>query len=56
MAFVGMSAAGKMMSVEERQRAAREIAEESAPVLARHAEGADVGFDLATNLATAAAG
>jgi len=53
MALVGMSAAGRIMSKEERMRAAEAIASESAPVLQRYAVGSGIAFELSTNLAIA---
>ncbi|HWB47013.1 MAG TPA: methyltransferase domain-containing protein [Hyphomicrobiaceae bacterium] len=53
MALVGMSAAGKSMSNEERMRAVEAIATDSASVVQRYAEGGGLAFDLSTNLAMA---
>lgn len=53
MALVGMSAAAKAMSNEERMGAAGTIASESAPVLQRYSDGTGLAFALSTNLATA---
>jgi ubiquinone/menaquinone biosynthesis C-methylase UbiE len=53
MALVGMSAAGKAMSDEERKRVVKEIVGESAPVLRSYVDGSQLVFDLSTNLATA---
>jgi hypothetical protein len=53
MALVGMSAAGKSMTAEERMRTVEVIANESAPVLQRYAVGSGIAFDLSTNLAIA---
>jgi ubiquinone/menaquinone biosynthesis C-methylase UbiE len=55
MAFVGMSAAGKALSDQERARTLDTIVSESAPVLARHSNEAGLAFELSTNLATARA-
>jgi ubiquinone/menaquinone biosynthesis C-methylase UbiE len=53
MALVGMSAAGKQMSDQERKAVVETIIGESAPVLRSYAEGSGIGFALSTNLATA---
>ena len=53
MALVGMSAAGKGMDDEERKRVVEEIVRESAPALQRYSDGAELAFELSTNLATA---
>lgn len=53
MAIVGMSAAGKHMSEQERERVVALIAQESAPVRQAYAAGAGVAFELRANLATA---
>ena len=53
MALVGMSAAGKSMSAQERLRAVDTIATDSASVLARYAEGKAIAFEISSNLATA---
>jgi ubiquinone/menaquinone biosynthesis C-methylase UbiE len=53
MALVGMSAAGKEMTDEERTRLVALIANESAPLLPRYDTGSGITFELATNLATA---
>ena len=52
-ALIGMSALGKQMDQEERQRVASEIIAESAPVLHCFADGSGIAFELATNIATA---
>lgn len=53
MALVGMSAAGREMTDEERKRAVAAIAGECAPVLRDFADEEGVAFALCTNLATA---
>ena len=53
MALVGMSAAGKGMAPEERQRMAETIAAESAEAVRPFAGGPGLVFELRTNLATA---
>lgn len=53
MALVGMSAAGKAMSDEERKRVVETIVRESAPVLQRYTDTSAIAFELSTNLATA---
>jgi ubiquinone/menaquinone biosynthesis C-methylase UbiE len=53
MALVGMSAAGKAMTDEERQRSVEAIVTESAPVLQSFRDGSGLAFELSTNLATA---
>lgn len=53
MALVGMSAAGKAMTDEERQRSVEAIVTESAPVLQSFSDGSGLAFELSTNLATA---
>jgi ubiquinone/menaquinone biosynthesis C-methylase UbiE len=53
MALVGMSAAGKAMSDEERKRAVAGIVRDSAPVLQRFTAESAIAFELSTNLATA---
>jgi len=53
MALVGMSAAGKALGEDDRKRVVETIADESAPILQRYADGAGTAFDLSTNLATA---
>lgn len=55
MAIVGMSAAGKSMSDEQRAQAAAAIAADSAGVMSRYADGAGIAFELGTNIATARA-
>ncbi|HET7714822.1 MAG TPA: methyltransferase domain-containing protein [Bauldia sp.] len=52
MALVGMSAAGKALSEDDRKRVIETIAKESAPILQRYTDGAKTAFDLSTNLAT----
>jgi SAM-dependent methyltransferase len=52
MALVGMSAAGKAMNAEERNRAVETIASDSAPVVAAYSNGQQLNFELRTNLAT----
>ena len=53
MALVGMSAAGKAMTDQERKRVVEDIVSESAPVLQSHSDGPGIAFELSTNLATA---
>lgn len=53
MALVDMSNAGRAMDDEGRGRAVEAIMQESAPVLARHADQRGLAFEMATNLATA---
>jgi ubiquinone/menaquinone biosynthesis C-methylase UbiE len=53
MALVGMSAAGKAMGNEERKRVVDRIVAESASVLESFSDGAELAFDVSTNLATA---
>jgi ubiquinone/menaquinone biosynthesis C-methylase UbiE len=53
MALVGMSAAGKTMSDEERRQAVEKIVRDSAPVLQRFTDASAIAFELSTNLATA---
>jgi ubiquinone/menaquinone biosynthesis C-methylase UbiE len=52
MALVGMSPA-RTMDDEQRRRVVEAIVGDSAPVLARYADGAGLAFELRTNLATA---
>jgi ubiquinone/menaquinone biosynthesis C-methylase UbiE len=54
MALVGMSAAGRQMSDQERKTIVDTIMNESAPVLRSYADGSGIAFALSTNLATAA--
>jgi SAM-dependent methyltransferase len=53
MALVGMSAAGKTMTDEERKRIVETIVGESAAVLRRFSDGSAIAFELSTNLTTA---
>ncbi|WFP62445.1 methyltransferase domain-containing protein [Mesorhizobium sp. WSM4904] len=53
MALVGMSAAGKAMADQERQRIVEDIVSGSASVLQSHADGSGVAFELSSNLVTA---
>jgi ubiquinone/menaquinone biosynthesis C-methylase UbiE len=53
MALVGMSAAGKTMTDEQRKRIVEVIVGESAPVLRRFTSASAIVFELSTNLATA---
>jgi ubiquinone/menaquinone biosynthesis C-methylase UbiE len=53
MALVGMSAAARKMSDQERNEAVDTITSESAPVWQSYMNGSEVTFELATNLATA---
>jgi ubiquinone/menaquinone biosynthesis C-methylase UbiE len=53
MAIIGMSAAGKSMSDEERAHTAEALTAESADVVARYSEGNTLSFRLGANVATA---
>jgi ubiquinone/menaquinone biosynthesis C-methylase UbiE len=53
MALVGMSAAGKAMSDQERKRIVAAIVSESMPVQQSYTDGSALTFDLRTNLVTA---
>lgn len=53
MAFVGMSAAGKGMSDQERKSVVEAIIVDSESLLERYRDGSGIAFDLSTNLATA---
>jgi ubiquinone/menaquinone biosynthesis C-methylase UbiE len=53
MALVGMSAAGKAMTNDERKRTVDAIVNDSTPVLQPYREATGIVFDLGTNLATA---
>lgn len=53
MALVGMSAAGKEMSDQERKQAVEAIVSESGPVLQSCSDATGLAFELSTNLATA---
>jgi len=53
MALVGMSAAGKAMSDQERKRIVEAIVSESVPVQQSYTEGSALAFELRTNLVTA---
>jgi ubiquinone/menaquinone biosynthesis C-methylase UbiE len=53
MALVGMSAAGKAMSGDERMRAVDAITRESTSPLQSYTVGSKIVFELSTNLATA---
>ena len=55
MALVGMSAAGKEMSDQERQGVVDAIVSESGPVLQPYTNGSEIAFEVRTNLATAKA-
>ena len=55
MALVGMSAAGKEMSDQDRQSAVDAIVKESTPVMEPYANGSQLAFEVSTNLATAKA-
>lgn len=55
MALVGMSAAGKGMNDRERNEAVDTIVSESEPVAKQYMKGAELAFELTTNLATAKA-
>lgn len=55
MALVGMSAAGKAMSEEQRKEVVDAIVSESAPVLPSYSDGSGLAFELRSNLATAKA-
>lgn len=53
MALVGMSAAGKTMSGQERERVVETIVSDSMPVQQSYSDGSALAFELRTNLATA---
>jgi ubiquinone/menaquinone biosynthesis C-methylase UbiE len=53
MALVGMSAASKAMSDQDRKRVVDDIVEGSAPVVRSYTDGSGISFELSTNLATA---
>lgn len=53
MALVGMSAAGKELSDEERKRVVDEIVSESENAMSSYIEGSGLAFELSSNLATA---
>ena len=53
MALVGMSAAGKEMSDQERKQAVEAIVNESGPVLQSFSDETGLAFELSTNLGTA---
>jgi ubiquinone/menaquinone biosynthesis C-methylase UbiE len=53
MALVGMSAAGKKLRDQERQRVVGAIVSESEPVLRSYMDGSGLAFELRTNLMTA---
>lgn len=53
MALVGMSAAGKAMSDEERSRVVEAIVRESRPVEQAYTDGSTLAFEAKTNLLTA---
>jgi ubiquinone/menaquinone biosynthesis C-methylase UbiE len=53
MALVGMSAAAKTMTDEQRKRTVETIVGESAPVLRRFADASGIAFELSTNLTMA---
>nr|WP_140705149.1 methyltransferase domain-containing protein [Mesorhizobium sp. B2-8-5] len=55
MALVGMSAACKAMTDQERKRVVEDIVSGSAAVLQSHSDGSGVAFELSANLATAKA-
>ena len=55
MALVGMSAAARTMSDEERNRAVETIVSESEPVQRRYTDEDGLAFELSTNLASAKA-
>jgi len=52
MALVGMSAAGKSMSDDERARVVTAIVADSQAVLQRYAAGNGVAFEILSNVAT----
>ena len=52
-AFVGMSAAGKEMSEDQRAQAATEIADASGEVARPHMQGEALVFELGSNMAIA---
>jgi hypothetical protein len=54
-ALVGMSAAAKTMSDDERESAIEAICNESANVVQRYRHGSGISFELGTNLAMARA-
>ena len=51
MALVGMSAAGKQLTVEERGRVADTIVSDSAEALAPYTNGRELSFEISTNIA-----
>jgi SAM-dependent methyltransferase len=53
MALVGMSAAGKAMSDQERKSMVEDIVSDSASVLQPYSDGSGLAFELSTNLALA---
>jgi ubiquinone/menaquinone biosynthesis C-methylase UbiE len=53
MAVVGMSAAGKSMTDEQKGQAAAQLAEASSGVAERYADRGELVFDIASNIATA---
>jgi ubiquinone/menaquinone biosynthesis C-methylase UbiE len=53
MAFVGMSAVGRGMGEQERNRLVAAIVSDSAPVLQSYSDASGLAFELSTNLATA---
>jgi ubiquinone/menaquinone biosynthesis C-methylase UbiE len=53
MALVGMSASGKAMDAEERNRVAEAIVGDSKPLLARYLDAGGIAFDTKANIATA---
>jgi ubiquinone/menaquinone biosynthesis C-methylase UbiE len=53
MALVGMSATGKTMDDQGRQRMTETIVSDSLPVLSAYSDGSGLAFALSTNLATA---
>jgi ubiquinone/menaquinone biosynthesis C-methylase UbiE len=54
MALVGMSAAGRAMGDEDRERVVETIAAESAPVQRAYTDASGLAFEPSTNLTTAA--
>lgn len=53
MALVGMSAAGKSLDNQERERVIEAIMNDSAPVARSYSDGTGLAFELSTNLAAA---
>jgi hypothetical protein len=53
MAFVGMSAAGRTLSGDERKAVVEAITHDSEPVLQPYSDASGLAFELTTNFATA---